>query len=135
MRYKNNPFNIRYSNLNRWKGLLGQYNGFCTFVSLDYGVRTAAYLLMISYRKRGLRTYAELINAFAPPQENDTWSYIKFVTDKLHVMPFDVPHSAANFAGLLHYMWIFEQGSRSNPWPTHWILNVINSFKLVPYDS
>lgn len=87
MKYKNNPFNIRFNHLNHWKGLLGNDRGFCTFMSLNYGIRTAAYLLMISYRKRGKRTYAELIETFAPSLENPTFKYVQFVTDRLGKFP------------------------------------------------
>lgn len=124
MRYKNNPFNIRYNHLNHWKGLLGNDNGFCKFMSLNYGIRTAAYLLMISYRRRGKRTYAELIETFAPSLENPTFQYVKFVTDHLGKFPFDVPESRKDFASMLYYMWWFEQGQKPDFSPIY-ILNVI----------
>lgn len=133
MRYKNNPFNIRYNAKNRWKGLLGSDNGFCTFISIRYGIRTAAYLLMRSYRRRGLHTYAELISAFAPRSENPIDNYIQFVCGSLHVKPFDTPQTRQNFAGMLHYMWRFEQGRDSYVWKASDIYNVIIFFNLSVY--
>ena len=75
----NNPLNIRYSVKNRWIGQTGETRGFCNFSSTVYCVRACAYLLMRSYRKRGKRTYAELIETFAPPVENPTHDYVTFV--------------------------------------------------------
>lgn len=135
MKYRNNPFNIRYDSKNRWKGLAGNNNGFCEFDSIHYGIRTAAYLLMRSYRKRGLRTYAELINAFAPYSENPTNNYILYVCHSLHVMPFDVPTTRKNFAGMLHYMWLFEQGPLSYAWKASDIYDVICLYNLAVYES
>ena len=67
---KNNPFNIRVGS--RWLGLVGQNKGFCEFASMEYGVRAAAYLLMRSYRKRGIMSIRAIIERFAPSSENDT---------------------------------------------------------------
>ena len=66
---KNNPLNIRYVKRNCWKGLDLDNpcrKGFCNFIDVRYSIRACAVLLMQTYRKKGLRTYAELINRFAP---------------------------------------------------------------------
>ena len=78
MKYKNNPFNIRYTG-QKWQGLSGHRNGFCEFGSLDYGIR-AFLILMRSYRRiHNICTIRKIIKRFAPPFENDTSSYITFV--------------------------------------------------------
>lgn len=77
---KNNPFNIRYTGV-RWLGLdikNSHTRGFCNFVSRDYGIRCAAYLVMHSYRKKGIKTIPDIIRRFAPPSENLTDAYIKY---------------------------------------------------------
>lgn len=132
MKYVNNPLNIRYSSKNRWKGQSGSCNGFACFTHLDYGVRTAAYLLMISYRKRGARTYAELIRRFAPPHENPTDSYISYVTDKVHAFPWDIPTTLFDFAKMIHAMWFFEQGEKPS-YDTHKIHMLLIKFEIRPY--
>lgn len=105
---KNNPLNVRYSRLNRWKGQTGQRKGFCEFSDVKYGIRAALYLLWKSYPKKGLLTYSEIISAYAPATENDTQKYIKFVTESMDVFPFDMPVLANDFCWMLHYMSIFE---------------------------
>lgn len=84
MRYLNNPSNIRYNRLNKWKGLLGVDNGFCTFESLDYGLR-ALVVLLRGYIKRGFDTPEKIISRFAPSSENDTDIYLRFVCQFLHI--------------------------------------------------
>lgn len=110
MKYKNNPLNIRYSPLNKWIGLCGHRNGFCEFETLDYGVRAACILLMRSYRKKGVKTYSEIINRFAPSSENPTSKYLDFVLNFVHAFPFDIPDSSIDFAYLISAMFQFEQG-------------------------
>lgn len=79
---RNNPLNIRYSSNNNWVGQIGQENGFCVFKSLEYGFR-AAFILLCNYRKQGFDTIEKIITKFAPPHENPTYQYIKFVADRL----------------------------------------------------
>lgn len=75
---KNNPFNIRYNKRNNWLGQTGQKRGFCEFESMQMGVR-AAFVLIRGYIERDIETPRQIITRFAPPKENDTESYIKFV--------------------------------------------------------
>ena len=106
----NNPLNIRFSHLNHWKGQDGQTRGFCNFVDLEYGIRAACILLMRSYRKKGCKTYAQLIERFAPRSENDTQVYISFVCKRIGVFPFDVPKTINDYCLLIYQMACFEQG-------------------------
>lgn len=79
MRYKNNPFNIRFSNNNNWVGQLTSDNGFCTFKSVDYGVR-AMLMILYRYNNIGISSIERIINRFAPSSENPTSSYVSFVS-------------------------------------------------------
>lgn len=125
---KNNPFNIRYNPRNMWLGLAQNqvYRGFCNFVDIKYGIRAACYLLMVSYRKKGVLTVSEIISRFAPSSENDTDKYIQFVCNRFGCLPFDCPHTKPDYAMLLHYMSKYE----GNPVPYEDILKVINMFNL-----
>lgn len=78
----NNPLNIRYSPMNKWKGQTGCNRGFCTFTSMELGFR-AALVLLRNYVRRGLNTPALIVKTWAPDNENDTKSYIQ------HVGPWD----------------------------------------------
>lgn len=125
---KNNPFNIRYNPRNMWIGLSQDhvYRGFCNFIDIKYGIRAACYLLMISYRKKGIVTISEIISRFAPSPENYTYRYIHYICNALCCFPFDYPKSKFDFAKLLHYMSKYE----GNEVSIEDILNVINLFNL-----
>lgn len=76
----NNPGNIRYNGI-EWRGLATPPSDgtFCVFKTAHYGIRALARLLMNYHHHYGLRTVNSLINRFAPPNENDTESYINNV--------------------------------------------------------
>lgn len=76
-----NPLNIRFNPSNAWKGQLSEYKGFCVFVSESYGFR-AAYRLLTNYIANGVNTIEAIIRRWAPPTENNTEEYIKFVCDE-----------------------------------------------------
>lgn len=73
-----NPLNIRYSPMNKWRGQTGCNRGFCTFTSMNYGIR-AALVLLKNYKKRGVESISGIISTWAPSNENDTKSYISTV--------------------------------------------------------
>lgn len=134
---KNNPLNIRFSHRNHWLGL-DENNpctkGFCNFIDEKYCIRACAYLLMRTYRKRGLRTYSELINTYAPSSENDTDTYINFVCGFISVFPFDVPYCVYDFACMIQAMYKFESGDDFDGYILD-IVSIINNFKLSVYES
>lgn len=73
-----NPFNIRKST-NQWKGKIeGIDKEFETFTDMVFGVR-ACIKLLETYRKQGYKTIGQIINRFAPPVENNTSNYLRFV--------------------------------------------------------
>ena len=74
----NNPLNIRFDRKNNWRGLSGENKGFCVFTSEAYGFR-AAYKLITNYISKGHNTIKKILNRWAPPTENDTEAYIKFI--------------------------------------------------------
>lgn len=75
----NNPGNIRKTSTN-WKGEVeGTDAAFETFDSMELGVRALAVNLKTYQSRYGLRTIRQLINRWAPPNENDTSSYVRAV--------------------------------------------------------
>lgn len=88
MKYKNNPFNIRYSKHNHWFGQIKPKDGFCQFESFDYGVRACIIILTV-YIAKGFDTVGKIINRFAPSSENDTCNYIKSVCKITGLKPND----------------------------------------------
>ena len=125
---KNNPFNLRYSSGNRWIGQIGCTRGFADFSTLEYGIRAACILIMVSYRKKNVVTIQEIIERFAPSMENDTEAYVRFVCNKLGCFPFDIPRKI-DFPRLLKAMSQFE-GCEV---PCSSIVSVIESFNIKPY--
>ncbi|MDR3208981.1 MAG: hypothetical protein LBT45_04010 [Rickettsiales bacterium] len=76
----NNPGNIRY-NGTRWLGLANPPSDgeFCRFADARHGIRAMAALLRNYNKKYGLDTAAQIIGRWAPPNENDTRSYVDSV--------------------------------------------------------
>lgn len=78
-----NPGNIRQSRSN-FKGEVrpSRDSAFKQFESMAYGYR-AMFVLLNSYHKRyGLTTIREMISRWAPPSENFTEGYIRFVAER-----------------------------------------------------
>ena len=71
----NNPFNLRDYDQN-WMGQTGATDGFVNFSSRDYGIRAADRLLS----NYDVSTIRDLVSKYAPSTENDTESYIDFVS-------------------------------------------------------
>lgn len=77
----NNPLNIRYNQIDKWKGLLGKDDaGFCRFTNMQCGVR-AAILLLRTYYHRGWRSTGDIIRHWCPDRTADT--YVKVVCEEM----------------------------------------------------
>lgn len=78
-----NPGNIRQSR-SRFQGEVrpSRDSAFKQFESMAYGYR-AMFVLLDTYRTRyGLSTIREMISRWAPPTENFTEGYIRFVAER-----------------------------------------------------
>lgn len=78
----NNPGNIRISGT-RYQGEVqpSKDRAFKQFESMAYGYR-AIFMLLYTYQKRhGLRTIRQMISRWAPPMENFTENYIRYVAE------------------------------------------------------
>ncbi len=86
----NNPLNIR-RNRTKWKGLSIEQkdSDFFVFMAPCWGYR-AAFITLSNYKRlHKLDTLADWINRWAPPVENDTKSYIAFVSRKSGIDPYE----------------------------------------------
>ena len=84
----NNPGNIRRSKT-RYVGEISPSADaeFKQFESVAYGYR-AMFVLLDSYRRRySLSTIRQMINRYAPPSENFTEGYIRFVAQRTGIHP------------------------------------------------
>ena len=85
--YRNcNPGNIRITK-DKWQGLRAEQTDkeFFQFISMPYGYRALLRTLQNYKRKWGCDTIADMINRWAPSNENNTSEYIKAVTQDLQV--------------------------------------------------
>ncbi len=80
-----NPGNIRHGGL--WQGLaeVQSDSAFCTFESMEWGVRALLKVLQTYGRNHGLKTVHAVITRWAPPVENDTGEYVAHVASVLGV--------------------------------------------------
>lgn len=110
MRYRNNPYNIRYSDSNKWLGLIGNDNGFCTFSTLDCGIRAYFLILRFYALKFNIRTVRDIINRFAPSSENNVKAYLHFLAP--YFTSLDVKLSEHDYLVLAYFMAIYESKTR-----------------------
>lgn len=84
MKYKNNPFNIRYSKNNNWIGQIEPANGFCQFATLESGVR-AFLIILRSYERHGINTIAEFVARYAPNADkgNNEERYCNYLSTRM----------------------------------------------------
>lgn len=115
----NNPGNIRIGQ--KWKGLMPDYlmtpeqaaeKSFCVFETPRDGFRAMAVIFNVYAKKHGLKTVRQVIDRWAPPNENNTDAYVKAVCARLRVgpdapYPFSVP---AAMQELCHAVAIHECG-------------------------
>lgn len=99
---KNNPFMLPYSRVFRWKGLIGNNNGFCEFEDIKYSVRAMAHLFMWTYRKAGVRSYGDIIANICHNNSNSLYAfYLHYIERTLQVNADDKPKCVYDFARLL----------------------------------
>ena len=79
----NNPGNIDRTST-QWEGMSEEQTDprFVTFESPEMGVRAMARTLNTYYTRYGLDDINGIVSRWAPPTENDTQAYIRFVSEK-----------------------------------------------------
>lgn len=116
----NNPGNIRLGT--NWKGLAAQQTdgAFAQFTSPEYGIRAMTKILRTYMGAYGLRTVAGIISRWAPPNENDTTSYIETVARAVG-KPASAPLTDADLVPLIAAIIRHENGVQ--PYPENVIRN------------
>lgn len=83
----NNPGNIEDGGFARSiPGYQGSDGRFAIFDSMDAGTGAQAKLLQ-NYGRKGVNTLEGVVNRWAPPKENDTGAYVRFVAQKTGLDP------------------------------------------------
>lgn len=91
----NNPGNLEFSKTNPWSGQTGDDGRFAKFETPEHGIRALGRNLL-SYQRQGIDTVNDIINRWAPPDDNNnTSAYIEAVCAQLGVTP-DQPLDASN---------------------------------------
>lgn len=111
----NNPGNIRVSK-DQWEGMTGDDGAFVIFDSPESGVRALAKNLQ-SYGRQGYDSIEKIINRWAPPNENDTQSYIDSVVSATGIpatqsLDLSNPDTLSSLAQAISF---HETGSRYDP--------------------
>ncbi len=86
----NNPGNIDWNAKNKWQGQVGiEATGnpprFAAFSSPEYGIRALATLLTVYQDRHNRRTIREIIERWAPSNENNTGAYVSQVARHMKV--------------------------------------------------
>ena len=83
-----NPGNIRHSKTH-WMGQADEQpdKSFVAFEAPVYGIRALYKVLKTYQSKHGLKTIRDMINRWAPPNENDTDAYVNAVAAACGVHP------------------------------------------------
>ncbi|MFV0402920.1 MAG: structural protein P5 [Bacteroides graminisolvens] len=126
----NNPLNIRVSS-NTWLGKVASDNAFEKFSTLDYGIRAAVKNLITYYTRDKLVTVGSIVSKWAPPSENHTSNYVKYVAEKMGVSATSaIPLTVDTFAKLVAAMSDVELG-KSYGINEYQVKNVILRFGLI----
>lgn len=111
----NNPGNIEKGE--PWDGLAAdqsQDDRFAVFDSPVYGIRAMTKILLTYRNRYGLRTPEQIISRWAPPHENDTGSYARFVADQAGIAVTD-PVTDAELPRVIEAMIQLENGVQPYP--------------------
>lgn len=112
----NNPGNLRHGA--KWDGLSKEQSdpSFCTFDDPLYGIRALAKLLINYQHEFYLHTVKEIMNKYAPPSENDTYSYASHVAETIGYDMEDIidikEHLPLVVATIIHH----ENGQQPYKW-------------------
>lgn len=121
-----NPFNIRKSS-NPWRGkITSKDKDFEQFCSMVYGIRAGIILLRTYIQKYHIDTARKIIRRFAPPIENDTTSYLFFISTYLDLDK-NIVFGSSDFVLLCHAIMLYESDYDCS---TSYIYEIINQFKL-----
>ena len=118
----NNPGNIRHNPANDWNGMTGQDDaGFVIFSEGRYGLRAIGKVLD-SYQRRGVWMLRDVIEQWAPSEENDLESYLSHVMKLTGWQAAHVPQRAeGDYVSLVKAIIKHENGF--NPYSDQYIVD------------
>lgn len=119
----NNPGNLRRYDGNRWLGkITSNKTGFEQFEAFVYGLRAMIIDIRGDILKDGDNTIRKLISAYAPPNENNTSSYISNTSQRTGIGPDQIlTGSKEEMRKLIKSMVISEHGPSSAHGKPEWV--------------
>lgn len=104
----NNPFNIkRRVNGGKWEGEIGHDSkGHVHFVSIEYGVRAAAFVLRSYYKNHKIDTLESIINRFC----GGNVKYVSFLSKRMKLRKDEKFNVMNRMTELLKHMSQYESG-------------------------
>jgi len=86
-----NPLNIRINPANNWQGRVepakNTDGAFEQFTDAVWGIRAGARNIIFHYDRNGADTIRKLVTLWAPPSENDTSGYVRYVSGSSGFQP------------------------------------------------
>ena len=108
----NNPFNLVQTSIN-WQGkVYPEDPRFETFANIAFGIRAGLLDLYNDWSRKGLKSISALITEFAPPFENDTAGYIRFV-ERSTGIPKNAPLQLPDLIKVAQAIIILENGQNA----------------------
>ena len=112
----NNPGNLVRTGIS-WQGKVAHAQNsdpqFEQFTSLAYGLR-AMMIDIAGDIAEGTNTLTALVNEYAPPSENNTNSYVNFVSQATGILPdVQIPMSKTIFLALIKAKVMMENGTNA----------------------
>lgn len=118
-----NPGNLEWNAKIAWLGQIPDFertdDRFCQFDDDLHGIRALCRVLLNYQRLDGCKTLADVINRFAPPNENDSGAYLSDVVTRCGIAA-DCPLNLGNqaeLATLARAIIMHENGRCSYPPP------------------
>lgn len=107
----NNPCNIRHVVGTTWVGQSETQtdDAFVQFKTPEYGIRACARILR-SYQIEGLLILAEIIDRWAPPNENNSLAYVTDVCNRCELEPDDPVNYQASMPQIIKAIISHENG-------------------------
>lgn len=107
----NNPLNVRANPDYIWRHQTGvDPDGYLIFAEPVWGIRCAAIVIDSYRREHQIQTLQGIIYRWAPPGNNPTADYVRFVCQKTHLMAMTVIDPATDAQPILMAMTEFENG-------------------------
>lgn len=129
----NNPGNIRHSKV-RWVGEADDQPDadFVTFSAPEYGIRAICRTLISYQTDDGCKTIRQLIERWAPPNENNTAAYVSAVSVACGCGP-DDPVNVRQASIMSPLIWaIIRQENGQQPYPSSLIAGAMTLAGIGP---